>query len=1074
MDDGKIQEGARGLAMFCAHGDPEQQKLLLANVDTSALAKALDSKKRLCTTKQTAMEAMGQLSLTSEATWADLLTKGAVSLLAKQLKCEQGRCQLGALIALHRLMVIAPYSSTPGVLGGTPGSPHAPAPAPAPEPAKKKGGLLKMASGLKDLKDKSKLARSMGRLVGGTSTGDLPQQLCDAGAMETMMSMVSGDRSLRDMAADILLAVAKHENRIHHLSKRGAVEVACALMAAQTDKQLQLKGLTLMSLLAEPRAMVVAEKGLRDGNVDRAFAADAVRLLGALLQDAIPELSCKAADVMVLLGDTSPHRALVATHGGVVERLLSMCFESPAHKASALHALEQLARDETGTAQRWIVEAGSIPRLLELVVAEDRDLTVTLSLLCLLANTDAHRQAMIEHGAIAKVLAAVSPARDPAFTCTHAARLLEHLSPYKSEAGVAHVVEEGGLKPLVALLDVGMSNCRAAAAGALGELASQSADNRQAMVELGVVQTLVSGLQDASWQVKAPYARALGGLAQSDEYKAAIGQAGAVSDLVAMLGSGAPEPAYTAAASALEVLARHEPNRQQLVAANGLPPLVALLDKTPAAARGATLALQEVASSAEFTGKVAETPGALPAMLNLAEAPATGCATEAHNILRMVADQPQLRDALVATKGMAAALVRTLEAEAQSTEAKTDALAALAAIGADPKHRCALVVDRAIEPASALLTQETWQDKESAAWLLCRLAQATEAAHHAVFNAPGVLLQLKSMLADEGAALGGRTAAAAALGALASHGSRYQEAVAGDGTMWLLSSLLGEPSEQAAARTAAKALSNITSGNPDMQAQASEADVLEKAVALLSPNSELSTRCAAARTVSNLLFDAESRKAATEAGALQQLMGMLLDHEPSSKAAAGVALAALLKDNPDTQAEFAASPGIGECLSLLHQGAADVTTEQTDPAAVLSAAKTVFTMVGSPALYGAVDPVTVTGDLTALLAHRDAAVADAAGQLAGTMAQANPAVRAKLAGQTPAMIKLLTDKREAPRDAALAVLRALATVNANACEQVAKNKAACKVVQKLTEKSGTQAQDDAIKLWKVLAEAGAQ
>ncbi len=105
--------------------------------------------------------------------------------------------------------------------------PPPPAATPSPPPPTK-GALKRLPSlptNITSLKEKSKLTRNITRMVSGLSLTDLHQQICDAGAMETIVSMVRGDVHSQQLAADVLLDVAAHQCRVHHLAKRGAVQV---------------------------------------------------------------------------------------------------------------------------------------------------------------------------------------------------------------------------------------------------------------------------------------------------------------------------------------------------------------------------------------------------------------------------------------------------------------------------------------------------------------------------------------------------------------------------------------------------------------------------------------------------------------------------------------------------------------------------------------------------------------------------------------------------------------------------------------------------------------------------------
>lgn len=259
-EDAHIQQAAANLARFLAQWpEPADTNQLMHGLTlVPPLLKTLDNKKCACATKQSAMELLGQLALFSDAYRTDIVTQGGVAALVRQLRCEQPGCQKAALLAVHRLLVMSKQRTT---LLGHPvddevlpyctlfvqqcAVPHLQqrnaythclhstqqqeeaAPAEPESEPKKSTKLGRLTPSLSSLKDRSKLTRSLTRLVRGLSVTDLHQQVCDAGAMEMVIAMVRGDQVARQLAADVLLDVAAHQGRVHHLAKRGAVQVRC-------------------------------------------------------------------------------------------------------------------------------------------------------------------------------------------------------------------------------------------------------------------------------------------------------------------------------------------------------------------------------------------------------------------------------------------------------------------------------------------------------------------------------------------------------------------------------------------------------------------------------------------------------------------------------------------------------------------------------------------------------------------------------------------------------------------------------------------------------------------------------
>lgn len=91
-------------------------------------------------------------------------------------------------------------------------------------------------------------------------------------------------------------------------------QAAVTLIAASPDADAQLKGLCLARLLLAPRPQVVAEAGLRDGNVQALLAADGVKYIAALLLERRPALSCAVRGVDAPSTVVHLRRGIVMSH----------------------------------------------------------------------------------------------------------------------------------------------------------------------------------------------------------------------------------------------------------------------------------------------------------------------------------------------------------------------------------------------------------------------------------------------------------------------------------------------------------------------------------------------------------------------------------------------------------------------------------------------------------------------------------------------------------------------------------------------------------------------------------------
>lgn len=114
-EDAHIQQAAASLSRFVAQWpEPADTNQLMHGLTlVPPLLKILDSKKHACASKQSAMELLGQLALFSDAYRTDIITQGGVAALVRQLRCEQPACAKGALLAMHRLVVLSKQRTAP-------------------------------------------------------------------------------------------------------------------------------------------------------------------------------------------------------------------------------------------------------------------------------------------------------------------------------------------------------------------------------------------------------------------------------------------------------------------------------------------------------------------------------------------------------------------------------------------------------------------------------------------------------------------------------------------------------------------------------------------------------------------------------------------------------------------------------------------------------------------------------------------------------------------------------------------------------------------------------------------------
>ena len=240
-------------------------------------------------------------------------------------------------------------------------------------------------------------------------------------------------------------------------------------------------------------------------------------------------------------------------------------------------------------------------------------------------------------------------------------------------ANRAAIVEAGGIRPLVALT-TGTEKQKEYAAGALWFIAADNDANQEAIMEAGGIKPLVELVKSGTNEQKKIAAGALMSLARNNsKAHVLIRVAGGIAPLVALVTSGtAGQKEYTA--MALASLAVSIRNQNAIVAAGGIKPLVALVGSgTEGQSKYAAAALANLARGNAVTQAAIAAAGGIAPLVKLVTSGTNGQKEEAAYALTNLSDKEENRAAIANAGGIAPliALVRSGTEKHKEYAAKT-------------------------------------------------------------------------------------------------------------------------------------------------------------------------------------------------------------------------------------------------------------------------------------------------------------------------------------------------------------------------------------------------------------------
>ena len=655
---------------------------------------------------------------------------------------------------------------------------------------------------------------------------------------------LNGDRNVQAHAACALMEISRANPPIQtSIVDNGGISQLAALIKNSTNAAVkaQVAG-ALWSLSADPKIKISIA------------GASCVPPLVSLLGQGDDLAVMHSAKALASIGFDNDNNQVQITQ--LLIELLSQ--GTPEGKGRAVLSLQTL-REENSTSHHNIAEAGDPEALVDLLKAgipEAKDFALwSLSLSIRSSNQGVVAQA----GGTPPLIAQLSDHR--VHIREQAAAALAKLANNNNDTR-SLIATEGGVKPLISLLDTSGSTSelvRQNAAAALADLAVDSTA-RDEIVGMGGIRPLVLLLEDEGRNTKKFAAMALARLSKDHEAtQSAIAEAGAIAPLVALLdGKEGPE-AQEEAAGALFALADHERNRLGITEADGIGWLVMLLGSdNPRSREHAEGAL--VRLSIESTNRV--------------------------QIIKKLVDM--LQDSGNSAQEQSAAALANLARESED-------------------NRKSIVDANGIPPLLALLESSSAKAKENSVGALKQLCRKSKENQSQIAKAGGIPKLVGVLLGFSGATMKDTsivqlcTLAAEAIKEMAKGNRKNQDAIADSGAIAPLVAMLGSPSAQMQAN-AAGALANLARNNQVNQAAIAKTGAVAPLCTLVREGSAETKDQSASALWSLSTDNAPNKDTIAKLGGIDPLVGLLItgDSQKSQECIAG-GLAALAFKHSDNR-----------------------------------------------------------------------------------------------------------------------------------------------------------------------------
>ena len=814
------------------------------------------------------------------------------------------------------------------------------------------GGIEQLAVLMRQSMHEEVKAEAAGTLWALSEQPEIKEAIAAANTMQPIVDLLgSGHSRAREHAANALSSLARDSTT----NQEQITQMLIELLGSGSEEAQQRAADALWSLVNE-----------NPGAHETIAGAGNPTSLVALLKSGIP--SSKDYATWSLSLSISPEtRGIVSDAGGLPPLIERLADERTIIQDQAAAAVAKLSFDSPENCTT-ITSLGGITPLIKLLGAENSPPAVLQSSSNALANLafePTARDEIVAQGGVPMLVNLLKGegASVKSFSSTALARLAtDH------EATQSTIHEAGAIPPLVAMLDGEEGEeAQQEAAGALLALADHKI-NRLAITEADGIGWLVSLLGCSNPVARAHAEGALVRLSIETENRMLIIEK--LVDMLRNMDTSTGGLAVEQAAAALANLAREsEENRNAIVGADGIPPILALLDsQSNKAKENAVSAITELCMKSKTQAANQDAianDGGIPKLVNVMATFASGnsskdpatihLCTLAASAMKQLAKGNEANQNAMAEAGAITPLVLMLSAAAPQMQA--NAAGALANLARNHRaNQLAIAKTGAISPLCTLLREGSEEAKDRAASAIWSLATdngpnketiaklgaidpllglvhmgTTEQSQEYVAGAITALSQkhpdnrnatakrLVSYLTAPGTKLGNRaqrflmTTSAFASDSTANQMSIAKVAGIAPVIVWL------QTGNQEAQAAAAHCVLSLATENPMTQVAVAKAGGVPPLIGLIRKSSPQGQDFAA-RALWHLASSEENQPAIVESGAIKPLVAMLLAEWPHAAELASIVLVRLMRGNSYVSVRVADQGGIVPLVRLLSDG----------------------------------------------------------------------------------------------------------------------------------------------------------
>ena len=754
--------------------------------------------------------------------------------------------------------------------------------------------------------------------------------------------LINGNREAQERAVKALNALVKENTSAHEV-------------IAQAGNPAQLVALLKSSHLeAKDYALWALSLSIEKKNQSIISEAGGVQPLIQQLSDARVFIKEQAASALAKLAfENEETRASITECGGIqplIKLLTLNAKENPMARMYGADALANLATDSD--ARDEIVSAGGI-RPLVLVLEDEAQKTKKYAARALarLSKDHASTQAAIaEAGAIVLLVALLEGTFGPEAQ-EEAAGALFALADH--EGNRVGITESGGIGWLVMLLGCNNRRAREHAEGALVRLSIENANR------VLIIKKLVDMLQDSGAAAQETAARERANTSSDVEGSRAGQSKGG--------GTGAAAAQEQAAAALANLARESEDNRKSIVDANGIVPLLDILDSASAKAKeNAVGAIKELCRNSKNNQALVSRAGGIPKLVGVMagfsnqtvkDASLMQLCTLAADALQEMAKGNRKNQDAIAEAGAIQPLVGMLGSP--SSQMQANAAGALANLAQNhTENQSAIARTGAIAPLCTLMREGSEDTKDQCAAAILALATDHQGNKDTIAKLGGIDPLLGLLVT--GSTDKSQVYVAGALAALASKHMDNRQLIAKRLVGLLGSSAVRTPdraervlntcssfaSDSAANQVglaklggipplitwlqsttvttqaaAAHAVLCLASDNATTQVFIAKSDAIPPLIALVAKSS-VEAQEYATRALWHMASQEENRTLIANAGAIKPLIGMLAAEGDVAAELAAIILVRLARGNTEVSIQIAAQGGVLPLVRLVESGSA--------------------------------------------------------------------------------------------------------------------------------------------------------